>query len=157
MKRLDLIFSERELDEMLSCLEKAQVPGYRVAGKTGTAWKPHPDGGYGEETGEVKYVASFAGFLPADQPELAVIVVIDEPVGSIYSGGRAAAPVFAEFAQFAVRQLRIPSEEERLGLEQTGRVIAITPAQAQAIEEAELAAAEAAAEDSKEITAPPAG
>ncbi|MAK95030.1 MAG: hypothetical protein CL994_01610 [Euryarchaeota archaeon] len=136
---------------------QAQVPGYRVAGKTGTAWKPHPDGGYGEETNEIKYVASFAGFLPADQPELTVIVVIDEPVGSIYSGGRAAAPVFAEFAQFAVRQLRIPSEEERLGLEQTGRVIAITPAQAQAIEEAELAAAEAAAEDSKEITAPPAG
>lgn len=136
---------------------QAQVPGYRVAGKTGTAWKPLPDGGYGEETNEIKYVASFAGFLPADQPELTVIVVIDEPVGSIYSGGRAAAPVFAEFAQFAVRQLRIPSEEERLGLEQTGRVIAITPAQAQAIEEAELAAAEAAAEDSKEITAPPAG
>ena len=136
---------------------QAQVPGYRVAGKTGTAWKPHPDGGYGEETNEIKYVASFAGFLPADQPELTVIVVIDEPVGSIYSGGRAAAPVFAEFAQFAVRQLRIPSEEERLGLEQTGRVIAITPAQAQAIEEAELAAAEAAAEDSKEITAPPTG
>ena len=136
---------------------QAQVPGYRVAGKTGTAWKPHPDGGYGEETNEIKYVASFAGFLPADQPELTVIVVIDEPVGSIYSGGRAAAPVFAEFAQFAVRQLRIPSEEERLGLEQTGRVIAITPAQAQAIEEAELDAAEAAAEDSKEITAPPAG
>ena len=140
---------------------QAQVPGYRVAGKTGTAWKPHPDGGYGEETGEVKYVASFAGFLPADQPELAIIVVIDEPVGSIYSGGRAAAPVFAEFAQFAVRQLRIPSETERLGLEQNGRVIATTPAQAKAIEEAEAAAAEAAAEmaegESEEITAPPTG
>ena len=88
-------------------------------------------------------------------------MVIDEPVGSIYSGGRAAAPIFAEFAQFAVRQLRIPSETERLGLEQNGRVIATTPAQAKAIEEAEAAAAEAAAEaaeeESEEITAPPAG
>ena len=96
--------------------------------------------------------------MPADQPELAIIVVIDEPVGAIYSGGSAAAPIFAEFAQFAVRQLRIPSEVERLGLEQPGRVIATTPAQAKAIAEAEAAAAEAAAEaaELEEITAPPA-
>ena len=163
------IFSSETADLLTLMMEEvvsdgtgvqAQVPGYRVAGKTGTAWKPLPDGGYGEETGEMKYVASFAGFLPADQPELAIIVVIDEPVGAIYSGGRAAAPIFAEFAQFAVRQLRIPSEVERLGLEQPGRVIATTPAQAKAIAEAEAVAAEAAAEteaeELEEITAPPA-
>ncbi len=119
----------------------AQVPGYRVAGKTGTAWKPHPNGGYGEEIGEIEYVASFAGFLPAEAPELAILVVIDEPTYPTYSGGSAAAPVFAEFAQFAVRQMRIPSESERIGLEDVGRVIAATPAQVRAIAEAEAAAA----------------
>ncbi len=116
---------------------RAQVPGYRVAGKTGTAWKPHPDGGYGLEQGEVSYVASFAGFLPAEAPELAILVVIDEPTYPTYSGGSAAAPVFAEFAQFAVRQMRVPSEDERVGLEESGRVIAATPAQVQALAEAQ--------------------
>ena len=133
----------------------AQVPGYRVAGKTGTAWKPLADGGYGDETGEQRYVASFAGFLPADDPELSIIVVIDEPVAP-YSGGKAAAPVFAEFAQFAVRQLRIPSEAERLGLEQPGRVIATTPAQAREIAEAAAAAA-LEEEATEEVAAPSVG
>ena len=109
---------------------RAQVPGYRVAGKTGTAWKPHPNGGYGEELDEVRYVASFAGFLPADAPELAVLVIIDEPADHSYSGGRAAAPVFSEFAKVAVRQLRIPSTQERIGLDLPGRVMAVTPAEA---------------------------
>ena len=83
---------------------RAQVPGYRVAGKTGTAWKPHSTGGYGEEEDEIRYVASFAGFLPADAPELVVLVIVDEPARHSYSGGRAAAPVFSEFAKFAERQ-----------------------------------------------------
>ena len=68
-------------------------------------------------------------------------MVIDEPTYPTYSGGSAAAPVFAEFAQFAVRQMRIPSESERIGLEDVGRVIAATPAQVRAIAEAEAAAA----------------
>jgi len=162
------IFSAETSDLLIEMMEgvvvegtgtRAQVPGYRVAGKTGTAWKPLDDGGYGEETGEQKYVASFAGFLPADDPELSIIVVIDEPVGSTYSGGKAAAPVFAEFAQFAVRQLRIPSEAERLGLEQPGRVIATTPAQAREIAEAAAAAAAAALEEegTEEVAAPSVG
>lgn len=106
---------------------RAQVPGYRVAGKTGTAWKVLPTGGYGSK-GNRSYVASFAGFLPADTPRLAVIVVVDEPSGEIYSGGKVAAPVFAEFAGFAVRQLRIPSADERVESDREGRVMALTPA-----------------------------
>jgi cell division protein FtsI/penicillin-binding protein 2 len=111
---------------------RAQVQGYRVAGKTGTAWKPHPAGGYGEEDDDVRYVASFAGFLPADAPELVVLVIIDEPAGHSYSGGRAAAPVFSEFSKFAVRQLRIPAAEERMEmvLDTPERVMEASPAQA---------------------------
>ena len=159
------IFSTETSDLLIEMMEgvvtegtgtEAQVPGYRVAGKTGTAWKPLADGGYGDETGEQKYVASFAGFLPADDPELSIIVVIDEPVAP-YSGGKAAAPVFAEFAQFAVRQLQIPTEAERLGLEQPGRVIATTPAQAREIAEAAAAAAALEEEATEEVAAPSVG
>ncbi len=116
---------------------RAAVPGYRVAGKTGTAWKPRPDGGYGTD-GDRDYVASFVGFLPADDPRLVVLVVVDEPSTENYSGGRAAAPIFSDFAQFAVRRLRIPSEADRVGLEQAGRVRAITPAHQRLLDEAAL-------------------
>ena len=114
---------------------RAQVPGYRVAGKTGTAWKALSTGGYGSK-GNRSYVASFAGFLPAEAPRLAVIVVVDEPSGEIYSGGRVAAPVFAEFARFAVRQLRIPSADERVESDREGRVMALTPARHAILREA---------------------
>jgi len=119
---------------------RAAVPGYRVAGKTGTAWKARSEGGYGDE-GDRDYVASFAGFLPAEDPRLAVIVVVDEPDLRHYSGGRAAAPIFADFANFAVRRLRIPSESERAGLEVDGRVQAVTAGHQRLIAEAEAAAA----------------
>ena len=109
--------------------KNAQVPGYRVAGKTGTAWKPQL-GGYGEEEEDRRYVVSFAGFFPVDDPEIVALVVVDEPSGSADSGGRAAAPIFAEFAQFAARQLRIPSENEKVDPSFSERVLAVTPAQA---------------------------
>lgn len=133
------VVSEKTADDLVLMIEeavrsgtgiRAQVPGYRVAGKTGTAWKPHPSGGYGEEEDEIRYVASFAGFLPSDAPELVVLVIIDEPARHSYSGGRAAAPVFSEFAKFAVRRLRIPAAQERVGLDTLGRVMAATPEQA---------------------------
>ena len=109
--------------------KNAQVPGYRVAGKTGTAWKPQL-GGYGEEEEDRRYVVSFAGFFPVDDPEIVALVVVDEPSGSADSGGRAAAPIFAEFAKFAARQLRIPSENEKVDPAFSERVLAVTPAQA---------------------------
>ena len=80
---------------------RAAVPGYRVAGKTGTAQKPIP-GGYSDD----RNIASFLGVLPADRPEIGIIVVLDEPKPA-RTGGLVAAPVFAAIAQQAVRHLGI--------------------------------------------------
>jgi cell division protein FtsI (penicillin-binding protein 3) len=82
------------------------ITGYSVAGKTGTARKPLPEGGYGAP-GSYRYIANFAGFVPAEKPELSIIVVIDEPAGDIF-GGTVAAPVFADLAQYGLRLFRIP-------------------------------------------------
>lgn len=85
----------------------AQVDGYRVAGKTGTARKPLDNGqGYEDGAGNFRYIATFAGFLPADAPELSIIVTIDQPTASIYAG-HVAAPAFAEIASYAVRHFGI--------------------------------------------------
>ncbi len=89
----------------------AQVPGYRVAGKTGTARKPAP-GGTGYIDGA--YVSSFAGFVPADRPAITVMVMLDEPT-PIY-GGIVAAPVFSELARAVLREFRIaPSSTSAVG------------------------------------------
>jgi len=85
---------------------RAGITGYNVAGKTGTARKPLPTGGYRDAEG-YHYIATFAGFVPAERPELSIIVVIDEPTGDIY-GGSVAAPVFADLAQYGLRLFRIP-------------------------------------------------
>jgi cell division protein FtsI (penicillin-binding protein 3) len=81
----------------------AQVPGYRTAGKTGTAAKPDETGGYSD----YRYVASFVGFVPASKPRLVILVTVDEPRGAIW-GGTVAAPAFAEIAEFALQYLEIP-------------------------------------------------
>jgi cell division protein FtsI (penicillin-binding protein 3) len=81
---------------------RACVEGYRVAGKTGTAQKPVA-GGYSS----TDYMASFAGFLPADDPEIAVIVVVDAPQ-PFHTGGRVAGPAFSRIAGQAVRYLDVP-------------------------------------------------
>jgi cell division protein FtsI (penicillin-binding protein 3) len=85
--------------------QAAAVAGYQVAGKTGTAWKAQ-DGSYGSD-GSRAYVASFAGMVPAQDPQLVVVVMIDEPGGAYYSGGQAAAPAFAAIAQPALAALDI--------------------------------------------------
>lgn len=80
----------------------AAIPGYTAAGKTGTARKPLEGArGYSGQ-----YVASFAGFVPAEDPRLAAVVVLDEPT-PIY-GGQVAAPVFSRILQYALRLERIP-------------------------------------------------
>jgi cell division protein FtsI (penicillin-binding protein 3) len=79
----------------------AQIPGYQVAGKTGTALISDPNGGYYRN----RYVASFIGFLPASDPQVVVAAVIDEPT-TIY-GGVAAAPLFQHVAQYAIQRLGI--------------------------------------------------
>jgi cell division protein FtsI (penicillin-binding protein 3) len=80
---------------------RAQIAGYRVAGKTGTAHKQE-NGGYAPD----KYVSSFVGFAPASRPRLAIAVMIDEPTGEYY-GGKVAAPVFAEVMAAALRILDV--------------------------------------------------
>jgi cell division protein FtsI/penicillin-binding protein 2 len=77
------------------------VPGYVLAGKTGTAQKVE-NGTYSDE----HYVASFVGFAPAQHPKLLVAVVVDEPL-YVHTGGEVAAPVFGEVASFALPYLGI--------------------------------------------------
>jgi cell division protein FtsI (penicillin-binding protein 3) len=83
----------------------AQVVGYRVAGKTGTAHKLE-GAGYAAD----RYVSSFVGFAPASDPRLIVAVMIDEPSGGQYYGGTVAAPVFSQVAGGALRILNVPSD-----------------------------------------------
>jgi cell division protein FtsI/penicillin-binding protein 2 len=83
----------------------AKVPGYHIAGKTGTAAKPEPTGGYSTS----RYVASFVGYVPASKPRIVVLVLVDEPKGTIW-GGVVAAPAFAEIAQFALQYLEVPPD-----------------------------------------------
>jgi len=80
----------------------AAVPGFRVAGKTGTSWKA-TSGGYSEDS----YTAFFAGVAPVTNPRLAVVVVIDEPKAGQYYGGQVAAPVFSRIVGDATRILAI--------------------------------------------------
>lgn len=85
---------------------KARVPGYRVAGKTGTAWKA-AGGGYSEH----RYTAVFAGLVPASRPRLAALVLIDEPTGTEYYGGDVAAPVFAAVMSGALRLMGVAPDD----------------------------------------------
>jgi len=78
----------------------AVVPGYQVAGKTGTAAKIDPRGGYSDS----RYVASFVGVVPASRPRLVILVSVDEPKGAIW-GGVVAAPAFAHIAKFDLQYL----------------------------------------------------
>jgi cell division protein FtsI/penicillin-binding protein 2 len=85
---------------------EAAIPGYTLAGKTGTAQKPDPvNGGYSK----FKYVASFIGFAPARNPRLLVAVMVDEPQGAIF-GGVVAAPAFQKILSFALPYLKIPPQ-----------------------------------------------
>lgn len=83
----------------------AQVMGYRVAGKTGTAHKLDV-GGYAAD----RYVSSFVGMAPASNPRLIIAVMIDEPSGGKYYGGTVAAPVFSAVMAGALRQLAVPQD-----------------------------------------------
>jgi cell division protein FtsI (penicillin-binding protein 3) len=85
---------------------EAAVPGYLVAGKTGTAAKPDSTGGYSD----TNYVASFVGIVPASAPRLVILVSIDEPQGQIF-GGLVAAPAFRDIARFALQYLDVPPDD----------------------------------------------
>jgi cell division protein FtsI (penicillin-binding protein 3) len=81
----------------------AALDGYSACGKTGTAQKINKDGTYAKD----RYIASFAGFTPVEDPRLAILVIVDEPQGDYY-GGTVAAPVFREIAQSALGYLNVP-------------------------------------------------
>lgn len=111
------IIGESTCAKMRGILEKtvldgtgglAKVQNYRVGGKTGTAQKAKVNG-RGYEKG--KYIASFIGMAPIQDPKLVISVAIDEPEGAIY-GGAVAAPTFSKIAEFALRYLKIPPDNE---------------------------------------------
>ncbi len=84
--------------------KKAQIPGYKVAGKTGTAYIASPRGGYYAD----RYFANFIGIAPVSDPQLVIFVLIKNPRGLLYHGGQVAAPVFANVMNGALRVLAIP-------------------------------------------------
>jgi cell division protein FtsI (penicillin-binding protein 3) len=85
-----------------------RIDGYTVAGKTGTAYKA-TDGSYVDANGHRKYYASFAGFVPAEDPRLTILVSIDEPPGSgEHYGAQVAAPLFMDVARQALARLQVP-------------------------------------------------
>ncbi len=110
------VMPERVARDVISLLEdavrpegtgiRAAVPGYSVAGKTGTAWKASA-GGYSQD----RYLAVFGGVVPASAPRLAAIVMIDEPGGTQYYGGDVAAPVFSAITAGALRLMSVAPDD----------------------------------------------
>ncbi|GFE88734.1 peptidoglycan D,D-transpeptidase FtsI family protein [Steroidobacter agaridevorans] len=102
----------KELLEMMESVvsmegtgKRASLIGYRVAGKTGTAWTADA-GAYSSD----RYKSSFGGVVPASHPRLAALVVIDEPTGDRKNGGDVAAPVFANVMAGALRLMGVPPD-----------------------------------------------
>ena len=89
--------------------KQAQVPGLSIAGKTGTGFIAQPDGGYVRPDGTMAYYASFVGFLPAEDPQVTILVSVDQPPANSGDrfGGTAAAPVFRELAPTMMHELGI--------------------------------------------------
>jgi cell division protein FtsI (penicillin-binding protein 3) len=116
---LKQVISEKTSRQMVEILKtavargtgiKAAVDGFEVAGKTGTAQKIDPET---QAYSKTDFLASFVGFVPADAPRIAILVMIDEPK-NVFWGGEVAAPVFREIARQALRHLHTPSKEERV-------------------------------------------
>ncbi len=95
---------------------RTRVPGYRVAGKTGTAHKL-VDGRYAPD----RYLSSFVGMAPASNPRLIIGVAIDEPSGGVYFGGSVAGPVFAQVMAGSLRQLALPPDAPETATTMTER------------------------------------
>lgn len=87
--------------------KRAQLDGYAVAGKTGTAWKFNSSS---KSVDSSKYISSFIGMAPADDPQIVVAVVMDEPRVGARDGGMVSAPVFREIAQQILEELKIPKD-----------------------------------------------
>ncbi|MBN2646186.1 MAG: penicillin-binding protein 2 [Thiotrichales bacterium] len=114
------IFSAQAANQMLEMMKKvaapggtaplAMIPGYQVAGKTGTSHKVSGKGGYEENT----YISLFAGLVPASNPDMVMVVAIDEPSRGKYYGGLVAAPVFQEVMTHALRLRKVAPDWQEL-------------------------------------------
>ena len=120
-KPLDIkrILSEQTSRKMISILKtvvkdgtgkNAAIQGYDVAGKTGTAQKLDPET---KAYSQTAYISSFIGFVPADDPKLVILVMLDEPQG-VYWGGEVAAPAFSAIGQQVLRYINVPSNDEHI-------------------------------------------
>jgi cell division protein FtsI (penicillin-binding protein 3) len=111
-RRVMLITTAQHVRSMLESVIRdgtgrlAHIPGYRVAGKTGTVHKANTQGYAGD-----RYISLFAGMVPASNPRLVAAVVIDDPRKGEYFGGRVAAPVFSRVMQEALRLLNVPPDD----------------------------------------------
>ncbi len=122
---VERVFSEENSKQILGMLEQvvnqhveaAVVDGYRVGGKTGTAFKAMA-GSYGND-----YVGLFAGIAPISKPELSVVVVINEPSGDLYHGGEVAAPVFSRVMKGALHLLNVAPDKHISGIKITESAI----------------------------------
>jgi cell division protein FtsI (penicillin-binding protein 3) len=124
--------------------KRAAVPGYVVAGKTGTAQKVEASGRYSM----IDHVASFVGFVPASRPALVILVSLDTPRGEHNEGGDVAAPVFARVAEQALRYLAVPSDDP-------GRVLYASPLRPEGVVHAAYRPG-AGGEATSTVAAPPA-
>ena len=113
-RRVISVETARNLRRMLQAVvskngtgRRAAISGYSVGGKTGTTQKIE-NGRYSHQ----KHVAWFAGFAPVENPELVIVVMIDEPQGKRFHGGDVAAPVFARIAQPVLRYLGVPADRD---------------------------------------------
>jgi cell division protein FtsI (penicillin-binding protein 3) len=125
----------RELVGMLESVVAAEgtgklaaIPGYRVSGKTGTAWKATA-GGYSTD----RYMAVFGGVAPASAPRLAAVVVIDEPGAGLHMGGQVAAPVFSKVVGGALRLLAVAPDQPVNAPEELPASAAISPVRTAAL------------------------
>ncbi len=132
------VLSEETADRVIAMMKQVVVdgtgragalPGYDVAGKTGTAWQPCAGGvGYLCADGSRAITASFGGIVENDNgPALTIIVVIDNPQGDRTGGGQLAAPLFAEVASYAVGQLRIAPLSDAVRADERVRAAAAVP------------------------------
>lgn len=129
---------------------RAQLNGYTVAGKTGTAWK------FNAKTKSVdssKYVSSFIGMAPADNPEIVVAVVMDEPGVGARDGGQVSAPVFRDIAQQILREMNVATDLAVKPESTVAKEIPETPAKVTADKKAADAKA-GASEKPKAVQAP---
>lgn len=112
------VFQQQTADRILSMMEAVvqspggtgyslRIPGYTLAGKTGTAQKRDP------KTGLVRsgmYISSFVGYFPAKQPRAVILVMLDNPKSGQYYGARVAGPVFRDIVQFLIRKWKVPPD-----------------------------------------------